>query len=181
VTSEQEWVARARQGDGDAIASLYDEYADRIYGYLYRRLGDAQLAEDLTGDVFVRMLEAIRKGQFWKVSFRAWLYRIAHNVLVDYFRGKREQREFLLDERVVGALPADATSGGTNPDGWTYELLREAIRELPQLQQLVLLLRFGEGLKAREVAEVLSKSVGAVEALQHRALVNLRKRMEEQT
>jgi len=102
-------------------------------------------------------------------------------VLVDYFRGKREQREFLLDERVVGALPADATSGGTNPDGWTYELLREAIRELPQLQQLVLLLRFGEGLKAREVAEVLSKSVGAVEALQHRALVNLRKRMEEQT
>lgn len=178
---EQEWVARARDGDRDAIAKLYDEYADRVYSYLYRRVGDAQIAEDLTGDVFVRMLEAIRRGQLWKVSFRAWLYRIAHNVLVDYFRSRGRQWELVLDERLVGAVPDESAGERTGLGIWTYEALREAIKELPQTQQTVLLLRFGEGLKAREVAEVLGKSVGAVEALQHRALVNLRQWLEERT
>jgi len=172
VTSEHTLLERARAYDADALGELYDQYAPLIYAYLYRRVRDAQLAEDLTGEVFVRVLQAIQSEQFWHISFRGWLYRIAHNLLVDHYRKQPPVPMLALDEQLVAAQG--------DPDSALAEKLSRqdllaAISQLTPNQQQVLVLRFGEELAAREVAEVMGKSVGAVEVLQHRALTSLRR------
>ncbi len=177
MTSELELLARAKDADKRAIADLYDQYAHRIYGYLYRRVGNAQVAEDLTGDVFVKVLEAIRARQLWQVSFRAWLYRIAHNTVVDWYRRHGADGYDSVDDGQFEAVTREP-GGALLADSWSHHELRAALRSLSEGQQQVIILRFGEGLKTREVAEVLGKSVGAVEALQHRALTSLRQLLE---
>jgi RNA polymerase sigma-70 factor (ECF subfamily) len=176
VTSEHTLLERARAYDVDALGELYDQYAPLIYAYLYRRVHDAQLAEDLTGEVFVRVLQAIQSEQFWHISFRGWLYRIAHNLLVDHYRKQPSVPMLALDEQLVAAQG--------DPDSALAEKLSRqdllaAISQLTLAQQQVLVLRFGEQLAAREVAEIMGKSVGAVELLQHRALIALRRILKE--
>ena len=177
-TDEQALFERALEYDEDALGELYDRYAPAVYAYLYRRVGDAQLAEDMTGETFVRVLKAIRAKRSWHTSFRAWLYRIAHNVVVDEYRRR-------------GKMSTVSWSGwsmavdGDDPDSamierWTWEQIRQAISRLTEDQQQVLALRFGEQLSARHVAKVMGKSVGAVEALQHRALAALRRILGEE-
>ena len=177
MTSEHTLLERARAYDADALGELYDQYAPLIYAYLYRRVHDAQLAEDLTGEVFMRVLQAIQSEQFWHTSFRGWLYRIAHNLLVDHYRKQPPVPMLALDEQLVAAQ--------SDPDSALAEKLSRqdllaAISQLTLAQQQVLALRFGEQLAAWEVAEVMGKSVGAVELLQHRALTALRRILKEE-
>jgi RNA polymerase sigma-70 factor (ECF subfamily) len=176
VTSESAVLKRARANDEEALGELYDLYAPRIYGYIFRRVQDAQVAEDLTGEVFVRVLQAIRSEQFWHTSFRAWLYRIAHNLVVDHYRRRPPTPALALDERLVAASD-DLDSALA--DTLSRQRLQAAIGRLTPDQQQVLVLRFGEQLSARDVAEIVGKSVGAVEALQHRAIATLRRILEE--
>jgi RNA polymerase sigma-70 factor (ECF subfamily) len=172
VTDERILLERAKEYDKAALGELYDLYAPRVYAYLYRRVGNAQLAEDLTGDVFVRIIQAIQSERFWHTSFQAWLYRIAHNLVVDHFRRQPPATELELSEWLMAADddPLDATDRRLS-----HERLGKAILCLTHDQQQVLTLRFGEGMTTRQVAEVLEKTVGAVEALQHRALAALRR------
>ena len=88
-------------------ACLYDQYVDRIYAYIYHRVGQADVAEDLTGQVFMRMLEAVRTGHGWQTSFSGWLYRIAHNIVIDHYR--RKGRATFVD--IDDATPMQAPSG----------------------------------------------------------------------
>lgn len=175
MTNEKKLLERARSYDQDALGEIYDEYAPLIYNYLYRRVGDVQLAEDLTSEVFMRVLQAIQGGKTWHTSFRGWLYRIAHNLVVDHFRAQPPGAPLPLDDRVV--------AGENQPDDevekhFFHKRLQAAIRQLTQGQQEVLALRFGEQLTAREVAEVMGKSTNAVEVQQHRALNALRRILE---
>ena len=172
VTDERTLLERARAYDGEALGELYDEYAPLIYAYLYRRVQDAQMAEDLTGEVFVRVLQAIQAERFWHTSFRGWLYRIAHNLLVDHYRKQPPTPTLTLDERLV-ADQDDLDSAVA--ERLSHQRLRSAISRLTSDQQQVLALRFGEQLTAREVGEVMGKSVSAIEALQHRGLAALRR------
>jgi RNA polymerase sigma-70 factor (ECF subfamily) len=176
VTKERSLLERARAYDADALGELYDEYAPRIYAYLYRRVQDAQLAEDLTGEVFVRMLQAIQARRSWHTSLQGWLYRVAHNLAVDTYRKQPPTPELELDERLV-ADQADPES--VVAERLSRRRLWSAIRRLTPDQQQVLALRFGEQLTAREVGEIVGKSVSAVEALQHRALAALRRILEK--
>ena len=177
MTNEHTLLERAKQYDKVALGELYDHYAPRIYAYIYRRMGDAHLAEDLTGDVFVRVIQAIQSERFWHTSFQAWLYRIAHNRVADHYRRQPPVAELELDERVAADEddPASAVA-----ERLFHQRLRAAIRCLTPGQQQVLALRFGQGMTAREVAEVMGKSTGAIEALQHRALATLRRVMREE-
>ena len=88
MTDEKTLLAQAKAYDLDALSELYTRYAPTIYAYIYRRVGNAAVAEDLTGELFVRMLRAIHNERAWRDSFRAWLYRIAHNLVVDHYRGR---------------------------------------------------------------------------------------------
>jgi RNA polymerase sigma-70 factor (ECF subfamily) len=181
VTDERILLERARQYDEAALGKLYDGYAPRIYAYIYRRVGDAQMAEDLTGDVFVRVLQAIQSERFWHTSFQAWLYRIAHNLVVDHYRQQTPTIELEMDEQMMAI--EDSSEGDPASavlERFSHQRLRIAINRLTPDQQQVLSLRFGEGMTARETAEVMDKTVGAVEALQHRALVALRRVLERE-
>lgn len=173
MSGEQALLVRARQYDRAALAELYDCYAPRVYAYIYRRVGDPHLAEDLVGDVFVRVVQAICSRRPWHTSFRAWLYQIAHNLVVDHYRRPKPVLSVSLDE---GWLPA-AEENQTDAVGDTldHQRLQAALHCLTPEQQQVLVLRFGEGLTIRETAQVLRKTAGAVKAVQHRAIVALRR------
>ena len=182
MTDERGLLERAQEYDEAALGELYDRYAPRIYAYVYRRVSDPQLAEDLTGDVFLRVLQAIQSERFWQISFQAWLYRIAHNLVVDYYRRKPEKADLTLDE---GLLAADSAAFEGDVDRavvsrQSQRQLGAAIRRLTPDQQQVLALRFGEGMTTREVADIVDKTVGAVEALQHRGLAALRRILEKE-
>jgi RNA polymerase sigma-70 factor, ECF subfamily len=153
---------------GDALSALgelYDTHALRIFRYIYHRLGDQSLAEDLTSEVFVRFLHAHAEP----VNAAAFLYRIAHNLIVDYVRQRQPLR-----------LPEDSSGGGGDDPAYLVELemervlLRRAIVRLTPEQQQVIVLKFLEGLTNEEVARIVDKPVGAVKALQHRGLAALR-------
>ena len=187
---EEQLLERARSHDQAALGEIYDRYAPRIYRYLYRQVGSAQLPVALTSDVFVSMLGALRARRYRKGAFRSWLYRIAHNRAVDHYRAKRP--ELIADVSPggngdsPGKSPGDATLGSQqtvrNMDEalLSRQGLDDALGQLTVDQRQVLTLRFGEGLSARETAQVVKKSVGAVEALQRRALAAMRKQLGDE-
>jgi RNA polymerase sigma-70 factor (ECF subfamily) len=156
---------------------VYDRYSQRIYSYLYHRLGNQGLAEDLTATVFVRMLEAVRSSKAWRTSFSGWLYRIAHNLVVDYFRSGRQDKQVELDEwsLVSGDHPAEDAERTLRE-----ERLRSAIGHLTDEQGMVISLKFLEGMSNAEVAVLIGKSEGAVKSLQFRGLAALRRLIGEQ-
>jgi RNA polymerase sigma-70 factor (ECF subfamily) len=172
VTEEVPLLKRAKAYDPEALAELYDHYGPRMYAYIYRRVSDATLAEDLTAELFLRVLLALRNEQAWRDSFIAWLYRVAHNLVVDHYRRQPAVASQSLDESLAAQ---DGDPIASAEDALARERLRSAIGRLTQDQQQVLALRFGEGLTAKETARILGKSTGAVEALQHRALAALRR------
>ncbi len=173
MTVNETLLEQAKAYDPGALSELYDSYAPQIYAYIYRRVGDAGTAEDLTGDVFVRVLRAIQNDRVWRDSFQGWLYRIAHNLVVDHYRRQPSTPDVELDETVIPA--AEESPDRDIDQAFTRQQLRQALNLLTPDQQQVLALRFGEGLTTRETAEIARKTVGAVEALQRRAIAALQR------
>ena len=162
---------RAADLDPAALAEIYDLYSGKIYSYIYHRTGDAAVAEDLVGDVFVRMLEALRADRAWSTSLQGWLYRIAHNLVVDHFRRQSKRDGPELDERwMAGEDPTTSFEGL-----FSSNQLRIAMRFLTEEQRQVIVFKFAEGLSNVEVAAVMNKTEGAIKALQHRALEAMRR------
>lgn len=172
LTDENRLLARARANDQRAIAELYDLHAPAIYAYVYRRVGEQRLAEDLTADVFVRALEALRKNQFAHTSLIAWLYKLAHNRVIDHYRRRRPQAELPEQHPAPDDVPEIAHRRATERQ------MRAALHQLTEEQQQVIVLRFGEGKTALETARLLNKTEEAVRALQHRSLAALRRLLE---
>jgi RNA polymerase sigma-70 factor, ECF subfamily len=165
-------LARARRGEPDAIGSLYDRYSPGIFRYLWYRLGDRCQAEDLTGEVFMRMLKSISGYRSQGSPFRAWLYRIAHNLLVDAFRSERAAQEVSLEE--AGELEGTGLPPSQQVErNLTLDTVRKSLENLAQPQREVVILRFIDDLSIAETALVLGKTEAAVKALQHRGLAAL--------
>lgn len=162
---------RAEALEPEALSEIYDRYAGKIYSYVYHRTGNGALAEDLTSDVFVRMLEAMRADRGWNTSLQGWLYRIAHNLVVDHFRRASKRDGVELDERWMASESYATTFEGL----FHSNQLRLGMRFLTDEQQQVVILKFVEGLSNSEVADILGKTEGAIKALQHRALSALRR------
>lgn len=168
-----ELVDRARSGDGAAFAELYDRYVDRVHAFVYRRVGDRHLAEDLTGDVFTRALKRLDTYTYTGQDPIAWLLVIARNRVHDHFRSARFRLE-LTDAEAGLTVVAD----GHGPEGSAERAaviaeVQRALRELKPDHAEVLHLRFIEDLSVAEAAEILGRKEGAVRALQHRALKSL--------
>lgn len=166
---------RAAALEEAALGEIYDLYAAKIYSYIYHRTGDASASEDLTGDVFVRMLEAVQSERAWSTCLQGWLYRIAHNIVVDYFRRQSKRDGPQLDERWMAAEEFGSTFEGL----FSSNQLRTAMRFLTEEQRQVVVLKFAEGLSNAEVAEVMGKTEGAIKALQHRGLESIRRMVGE--
>jgi RNA polymerase sigma-70 factor (ECF subfamily) len=169
-TDEAQLVHRAQRGDREAFSELYHLFYPKIYRYIYFRVGNDAVAEDLTADVFVRMVSRIDRFTYRGRPFLAWLYTIARNRITDHYRHEGRATHLPLDERLVASE--------VDPDTGTAYLIRkehlsEAIDSLTESQRQVIVLRFFEGMDNADIAEVLDKTVGAVKALQHRGLASL--------
>ena len=173
MTDEAVLLRRARERDPAALATIYDLYAPKIYAYIYRHIREPQRAEDLTSTVFLKMLESLDKDNFAKDKLQSWLYRIAHNVIVDDVRYQQRRPAQPLFDTL--ATPAETDPDQLVGDKLHREMVWEAIQQLTEDQRDVIILRFGEGMTAPQVARILGKTEEAVRALQRRALANLRK------
>ena len=168
---ELQLVDGAKRGDGDALAGLYDAYVKRIYRYVVLRVRNPSEAEDLTEQVFMRMLESIGSFQPGRAPFSAWLFRVAHNLIVDYQRKQRSRFRYLQMEAPL--LRSDDPSELAIIEV-QMAAVREAVKELPASQQQVIALRFGAQQSIAEVAQVMSRSEAAVKSLQYKAIQTLR-------
>jgi len=171
--SEEQLLEAAVRYDEAALGELYDRYEAKIYSYIFRRTGTPSLAEDLTAQVFLKMLEAIRNRKAWHSSFSGWLYRTAHNLVIDYYRQRDHQVQVSLDDAPM--LPAsDQNPVLATEMKLDAERLRAAIDRLTEEQSEVVSLRFLEGYSISEVAEMMNKTEGSIKALQYRAVATLR-------
>jgi RNA polymerase sigma-70 factor (ECF subfamily) len=172
VQNEESLVWRAQQRDEAALTQLYEENFDRIYRYIVLKIGDRTEAEDMTQQVFLNALKAISSFRWKGMPFSAWLYRIAHNQVVDYLRKKSKRATVPLDESMAAG---DSDPRQVAERKMEIEQLALATKKLTGAQQEVISLRFAGELSVAEVARVMGKSEGAVKALQHSAIVALRK------
>lgn len=165
--TEAKLVAGAAKGDREAFGRLYELYLDAIYRYLYHRVSVKEDAEDLTELVFLKAWENLAGYRARSVGFRAWLYRIAHNALIDHYRARQESDP--LDENdSIQDVRTDAEERLVADED--LDRLTRTIVKLEPDHQHVLVLRFIEGFKPGEVANILNQSEGAVRVMQHRAL-----------
>jgi len=170
-------IASASQGDRRAYGKIFRICYEDIYDYIIRRIGDRSDAEDLTMQVFAQGLKAVDTYEERGHSVKAWLYRIAHNTVVDYFRSRRQVVE--LQE-----VPEIADLGDIEREYAEREDIRglyREIRRLPPAQAEVLTLRFVEDRSVAETAMILDKKEVTVRALQFKGIKKLRERMERQS
>jgi len=172
LLEEESLVRRAQQQDQQAFAQLYEEHFDKIYRYVALRMGDRAEAEDITQQVFLKALRSISTFRWKGIPFSAWLFRIAHNQVVDYLRKKTKQATVPIDDSAV--------SSSNDPQllleqELSIEQLISATRRLTEAQREVISLRFTSELPISQVAKIMGKSEGAIKALQHSAIVALRK------
>ena len=171
ATDELKLISLSQQGDAEAFARLYACYVERITRYVYFRVTDHELAEDITSRIFLKMLEKMDTYQVGQSPIIAWLYRMAHNAVIDHYRMKKtflslddlRQSEVRQEDGIEEKLDLQIKS----------QQLRAALQVLTEEQQRVLTLKFIDGLSTREIARQLGKRQGAVRGLQMRALQRL--------
>ncbi len=164
-------VKQAIDGDVQAYGKLYALYVDRIFRYVFYQVGDKMTAEDITEEVFLKSWKSIGTCRGKEQTFSAWLYRIAHNHLVDTFR--RNRRNVPLE---TVDLPADGNPQMEAEDKLELQKVLAAVKELPESQRQVILLKFMDEIDNDEIGRIMGKRQGAVRALQMRALISLREK-----
>lgn len=169
---EKSLLQRAREFDREALAEIYDTYSPEIFRYACRLTGSTDQAEECLSETFTRLLQALYHGQGPKDYLRAYLFRTAHNWITDQYRrgappGVSLEAEQIIDDQPHPTQVAD--------DRMEQERVRTALRLLTPDQRQVMVMRYIEDWSNDEIAQALDKPVGAVKALQHRALGTLRK------
>ena len=172
---EAELVRAAQKGHRAAFALLYEANVERVYRYLLARLGQPADAEDVTAEVFILAMKGLGSYKQKGTPLIAWLYRIAHNQAINYWKKTSRRAESTLDDLA-------ATADDTAEEALTMATFGEASRameELTELQRQVISLRFVGELSIAEAAKIMGRSQGAVKFLQHSALQALRRILEE--
>lgn len=173
-----EILNRAIEGDLEAFSLLYEEYIHKIYNYIYYRIGNHHDAEDLTARVFYRALGHIRDFTPKGVPFSAWLYRIAHNLVANWYRDKSRKKEISLEE-YFETTSNDYQLEKHLMQAQEDELLLKAIRSMGAERQQLLILKLVEGLSNSEIGLIMGRSEGAIKSLYHRTLKSLRRKIEK--
>jgi len=176
VQNEESLVQRAKQYDQQAFTELYEAYFEKIYRYIVLKIGDRTEAEDMTQQVFLNALKSISSYKWKGTPFSAWLYRIAHNQVVDYFRRKSKRPTTSLDDSLsISNGKRESNPQSITEHSFDIEQLLSATGKLTEAQREVISLRFSSELPTAEVAKIMGKSQGAIKALQHSAILALRK------
>ena len=175
-TDANRLIECAAAGDANAFGCLYEQHLEAIYRYVYFRVDNSADAEDLTEHVFLKAWEALPDYKNQGYPFSSWLYRIAHNIVIDHHRRNKykvqmpPQEQITLMEWEAGGEP---TSLDRLIEAEEANALAEAIAQLPEIQQEVIILRFIEGFDHDKIATILDKSNGACRTIQYRALAAL--------
>ncbi len=177
MQDEESLIKRAQKRDPEALTQLYEENFDKIYRYVALKIGERTEAEDITQQVFLSALGSIASYRYKGAPFSSWLFRIAHNKIVDYWRKKTRLAIIPLDDSVRAR---DGDPEQVAEQNLEIEQLVRMTKRLTRSQQEVISLRFGGGLPINEVARIMGKSEGAIKALQHSAIVSLRKALAEE-
>ncbi len=173
LQDEASLVQRAQKQDHQAFTQLYEAYFDKIYRYVSFRVRNDMEAEDMTQQVFMKVLNSISSYKSQGVPFSSWVYRIAHNLVVDFMR--QQNKKATVDiEGLQLISPAEDTQSVLEKQA-DVAAVKEASRQLTASQQEVLSLRFAGELSISECAKIMGKSEGAIKALQHSAVQALRK------
>ncbi len=160
------------QSDAYALADLFEEHYDRLARYVAARVGNRDLAEDMAGEVFLRAVESLGSIEQRGIPLQAWLYRVAHNLVIDHYRRSSRRQSVALDDVAVLAGTADPAADVEHQ--MTMEGVYAAMQRLNSSQQEVITLRFIGGLSSEEVGTVMGRTNGAVRELQRTALKALR-------
>jgi RNA polymerase sigma-70 factor (ECF subfamily) len=176
VSEEQDILQRASRLETQALATIYDTHSPGIYRYAMRLLGDMSLAEDCVADTFARFLKSLQEKRGPRDNLQAYLYRIAHNWIVDLYRKNKETVELSDAVRSEADVPEEEAAKRIR-----QKQVRTAIRHLTPEQQQVISLKYLEEWSNEEVARVMKKPVGAVKSIQHRALKSLYKLLAEKS
>jgi RNA polymerase sigma-70 factor (ECF subfamily) len=180
LATVMEIVARAQSGDHEAFGELYDRYVDVVYRYIYYRVSNQTLTEDLTSETFLRALRRITSYTWQGRDFGAWLVTIARNLIADHFKSGRYRMEVATSDLVEAG--ADRSEDGPENEvltSITNEALLEAVKRLNPEQQECVSLRFLQGMSVAETAAIMGKNEGAIKALQYRAVKSLSRLLPE--
>lgn len=175
--NEDQLIEQAKT-DPEAFGQLYELYVDKIYNYIYYRLGNQHEAEDLTAKVFYRALNHIVHYNNKGVPFAAWLYRIAHNLVVNWRRDNQRRQMVALEHLDLSGDRHENPHHAVEQSN-EREILLAAIQRLPRERQELLMLKFVERLSNAEIGQVMGRSEGAIKSLYHRTLVSLKELLAE--
>ena len=173
--AERRLVDAAKAGDEAALSELYQSYFPRLYRYILARTGNTYDAEDLTEEVFMRVLEAIKRFQHREAPFSAWLFRIAHNAVISQ---RRKESARGRSSPLTDGLPIDSAGPEELVESRVaVSEVMKAAQNLPDAQRQVISLRFAAGLTVAETARAMGKGEGNVKVIQHKAIAKLREMM----
>ena len=172
MVKEQALLRGARELDEPALSTIFETYYLPLYRYIYQHLRHRATAEDLTAEVFSRMLEQLAKGRGPDQHLRAWLYRVAHNLVIDHARRQVHRDHDPLDE---GMVSTEQDVEMEVHGAIQRERAVTALQRLTPAQRAVIILKYLEGYTNQEISSMLDLSVGAVKALQHRGLASMRR------
>ncbi len=164
-------VKKAVGGDAEVFGRLYDMYVERVYRHIFYRVGIVEDAEDLTQQVFMKAWKAIGRYKITSSPFLAWLMRISHNLVTDFYRSKKDR---VYPDTELAACDPDSSPERVAEVNFDQQRLRKAILQLPGEQQQVIMMSFIEGFTYAEIASSMGKSEGAIRVIQHRALKKMR-------
>jgi RNA polymerase sigma-70 factor (ECF subfamily) len=176
VHREEDLVRRAQRREPEAFGQLYEEHFDRIYRYVILRVRNQAEAEDITQQVFLKALENIGSYRWRGMPFASWLFRIAHNLVVDHWKKKSREKVAAVAPEEIDEMAASPNDPAALAElSFDIKQLAAACEQLTDGQREIVSLRFAGGLSVAEAAKVMGKSEGAVKVLQHAALVKLRR------
>jgi RNA polymerase sigma-70 factor (ECF subfamily) len=179
IESEEILVERAKV-DPEAFGILYQQHLNRIYSYIYYRVGNHHDAEDLTACTFHKALDNLPRYANRGAPFSAWLYRIAHNAVANWHRSRSRRRFISLDDLMLVANRAQSDPDYVAVRNEQRTALLKALRRLPPERQQLLILKFADRLSNEEIGQVMDRTEGAIKSLYHRTLLALRAELEEQ-
>ncbi|MFH1188591.1 MAG: sigma-70 family RNA polymerase sigma factor [bacterium] len=181
MEDEQILIKKAQKGESEAFGMLYDQYLPKIYRFVRVKVSHREEAEDITHQAFLNAWKNINDYTFQGHSFGSWLYRIARNVITDYYR-KSKTGDVSLDEDLLplNFHPKDTDSIERTADiNLQHRAIFDAVRNLKEIEQDVIIMRFLEGMSIKETSEIIKKSEGATKVIQHRALKQVRDILEK--
>lgn len=174
LEEEKQYIVQAQQGDKAAFSALYGQHLSRIYRFIFLKVSDKEEAEDLTHEVFLSAWQNIGAYRYQGLPFSSWLYRIARNAVIDFYRSSANKKTVQIEMASENLIKLPAQDPDMLDTRMEIEKTKKAIALLKPEYQDVIIMRFIENLSYEEVAAALGKSEGALRIMQHRALKELK-------